>query len=378
MLTHLTCATLFVSSVVGKILYAGVAESGGEFGVFSSSATPGTGLPGRFDVDYAFLNEAISQFVDVDKINLFRIAFLMERMVPVENGLGSNFNETHFGFFKDAVDFVTVTKGAYAILDPHNYMRYNDPSQQPNTGSIIGDTTDPAAATTAQFQEFWAELASRFADNEKVIFGINNEPHDMDTSLILANDQAAINGIRSAGATQLIIAPGNGFTGGHSWNQSAGGQPSSDFMFMLQDPLNNTAIDIHEYLDTDFSGSHSACVQSGPANLDFLTSWLQEHGLKAMITEFGGSSNEMCSEFIEQLIDYMAANDEYIGWSAWAAGPLWGVNSACCTDSAQLGSLEPFTFAADGSPSMYDTVWVPSIRPRIPADLKTSGVSSLS
>lgn len=68
----------------------------------------------------------------------------------------------------------------------------------------------------------------------------------MDTSLILANDQAAINGIRSAGATQLIIAPGNGFTGGHSWNQSAGGQPSSDFMFMLQDPLNNTAIDIHE------------------------------------------------------------------------------------------------------------------------------------
>lgn len=58
MLTHLTCAALFVSSVVGKILYAGVAESGGEFGVFSSSATPGTGLPGRFDVDYAFINEA--------------------------------------------------------------------------------------------------------------------------------------------------------------------------------------------------------------------------------------------------------------------------------------------------------------------------------
>lgn len=40
-----------------------------------------------------------------------------------------------------------------------------------------------------------------------------------------------------------------------------------------------------------------------------------------MITEFGGSPTEMCSEFIEQLIDYMAANDEYIGWSAWAAGP---------------------------------------------------------
>ena len=68
-----------------------------------------------------------------------------------------------------------IITGAYAILDPHNYMRYNDPSQQPTTGSIIGDTSDPAAASTAQFQDFWQELASRFATNEKVIFGIMNE-----------------------------------------------------------------------------------------------------------------------------------------------------------------------------------------------------------
>lgn len=54
-------------------------------------------------------------------------------------------------------------------------MRYNDPSSQPGTGSVIGNTTDPKAATTAQFGEFWAELAGRFKDNEKVIFGINNE-----------------------------------------------------------------------------------------------------------------------------------------------------------------------------------------------------------
>lgn len=112
-----------------------------------------------------------------------------------------------------------MTKGAYCILDPHNYMRYNNPSQQPTTGSIIGDTTDPKAATTAQFADFWGELASRFASNEKVIFGLMNEvrivnhlwpstanpekPHDMDTNLILTKDQAAINAIRAAGADQL-------------------------------------------------------------------------------------------------------------------------------------------------------------------------------
>lgn len=54
-------------------------------------------------------------------------------------------------------------------------MRYNNPSQQPTTGSIIGDTTDSRAATTTQFAKFWGELAGRFVSNEKVIFGLMNE-----------------------------------------------------------------------------------------------------------------------------------------------------------------------------------------------------------
>ena len=163
-------------------------------------------------------------------------------------------------------------------------MRYNDPSQQPATGSIIGDTSDPKAASTEQFKEFWQELAGRFKHNKKVIFGIMNEPHDMATSLVLANDQAAIDGIRASGAKQLIIAPGNGYTGGHSWLQaSQGDEPSGDYLYKLKDPLNNTAIDIHEYLDVDFSGSHQNCSQPAAANLNGLTAWLKTHGLKVSI-----------------------------------------------------------------------------------------------
>jgi endoglucanase len=88
------------------------------------------------------------------------------------------------------------------------------------TGSVIGNTSDVKAATTAQFAKFWGELARRFKTNEKVIFGLMNEvcprnpkikpywpskPHDMDTNLILANDQAAINAIRAVGAKQLYV-----------------------------------------------------------------------------------------------------------------------------------------------------------------------------
>ena len=299
-----------VSLVTARIFYAGVAESGGEFGVYSPTRTKGTGLPGRFGVDYAFLNTTTADiWVDQNHINLFRVAFLLERMCPLEYGLGAKFNETYFGFFNDAIQYITVNKGAYAILDPHNYMRYNDPSQQPTTGSVIGNTSDPTAATTAQFQAFWHELACRYAQNEKVIFGIMNEPHDMPTSLVLQNDQAAIDGIRASGAKNLILAPGNGYTGGHSWNQSAvGDEPSANYLYKLVDPVGNTAIDIHEYLDYDFSGQHQVCNQSFPANLAFVTSWLRQHNLKAMVTEFGADNNTMCDTYIRQAVQYMVAN----------------------------------------------------------------------
>jgi len=255
----------------------------------------------------------------------------------------------------------------------------HNPSQQPATGSIIGDTTDAKAATTAQFAAFWGELAGRFKSNEKVIFGLMNEPHDMDTNLILANDQAAINAIRAAGADQLIIAPGNGYTGGHSWTTAyTGNSPaSSDVMYKITDPINNTAFDIHEYLDSDFSGGHSVCSQAAATNLAPLTAWLQQYGFKAMITEFGGANGTECAPYITDMVNYMAQNDVYIGWTAWAAGPFWGTNSPCCTDSAQWGSLEPGSTAADGSPSLYTTVWLKLIQPLLPTTLVKSGISSV-
>ena len=86
---------IFAASAAATIYYAGVAESGGEFGVYSASAIAGTGLPGRFGVDYQFISEsAIDIYVDQNKVNLFRVAFLLERMCPLSYGLGAKFNET--------------------------------------------------------------------------------------------------------------------------------------------------------------------------------------------------------------------------------------------------------------------------------------------
>jgi len=372
---------LWVLSTAGKIIYAGVNESGGEFGVFG---TFGTGLPGQFGVDYAFINKStIDIYVDQEHINLFRVTFLLERMCPLSHGygLGARFNETHFAEYQDAINYITWTKSSYAIIDPHNYYRYNDPSNQPSSGSVIGNTSDPNAATTAQWAAFNYELGLRFRDNPRVIFGLQNEPHDMPTTLVLQNDQAAINALRSAGAEQLILAPGNGYTGGHGWNSSASeqnDQPSSEVMYKIWDPIGNTAIDIHEYLDEDFSGTHDACNQSGPANLEYLTGWLKEHNLKALVSEFGGGRNVNCYHYIGDLLSYLAENDVYIGWAAWAAGPLWGTFRACCGDDS--GNLEPGTQSVNGTvlqPGGFVSQWKKAIQPHVPGDLKREGVSNL-
>ena len=62
-----------------------------------------------------------------------------------------------------------------------------------------------------------------------------------------------------------------------------------------------------------------------------------------------GRANQ-CHDLVDGLIEYMAEHSQYIGWTAWAAGPFWGAYSPCCTDSRQFGSLEPYSLAADGSP----------------------------
>ncbi|KAI7160948.1 hypothetical protein KC349_g3157 [Hortaea werneckii] len=56
--------------------------------------------------------------------------------------------------------------------------------------------------------------------NPNVNFGINNQPHDMPTAMILRNGQAAIDGIRAAGPSQLTLVPGNGYTGAQVWTNA--------------------------------------------------------------------------------------------------------------------------------------------------------------
>jgi hypothetical protein len=43
--------------------------------------------------------------------------------------------------------------------------------------------------------------------------------------------------------------------------------------------------------------------------------------IRALVGEVGSGANANCYSMLKDTLDYLAANDVYIGWTGWAAGP---------------------------------------------------------
>ncbi|EIT78233.1 putative extracellular endoglucanase/cellulase [Aspergillus flavus] len=274
--------------------WVGVSESGAEFG---------SSIPGTLGTDYTWPDTSKIQVLRDDGMNVFRIPFLMERLAP--NQMTGSLDATYLKDLKSTVQAVTDS-GAYAVLDPHNYGRYS--------GSIISSTSD--------FKTFWKTVAGEFASNEKVIFDTNNEYHDMEQSLVLSLNQAAIDGIRAAGATtQYIFVEGNSYSGAWKWADT------NDNLSQLTDPQDKIVYEMHQYLDSDGSGTSETCASStiGKERLQTATEWLKTNNKKGFLGEFAGGVNEQCEQAVEGLLSYMSDNsDVWMGAEWWSAGPWWG------------------------------------------------------
>ncbi|KIY44001.1 glycoside hydrolase, partial [Fistulina hepatica ATCC 64428] len=286
-------------SATSKFTYYGVNESGAEFAA--------SDIPGVLNVDYAWPSpSSIDYFLDLG-FNTFRVPFLMERLSPPANGLTGDFDDEYLGNLTDTVEYITG-KGGYALVDPHNYMIYD--------GSTINSTTD--------FQTWWENLAGKFSNNSKVIFDMMNEPHSITATQDAELAQAAIDGIRASGATNVILLEGTSYTGAWTWTTS--GNSEAFAAGSLTDPANNTIIEMHQYLDSDGSGTSETCVNNtiGASRIADATTWLQQQGLKGFLGEFGGGNNTDCIEAIQGMLCAMQETDVWVGALWWAAGPFWG------------------------------------------------------
>ncbi|KZV84842.1 glycoside hydrolase [Exidia glandulosa HHB12029] len=291
------------------------------FGVNESGAEFGSGkVPGVLGTDYTWPTTASVDFFLAKGFNTFRIAFLMERIAPLATGLTGPLDPTYLSGLSTIASYIT-SNGGFAVLDPHNYMRYNN--------TII---------STDDFAAFWTTLATVFKDDDHIIFDLQNEPHDIPAADVFDRSQAAINAIRATGATkQLILVEGTSWTGAWTWTTSSG---NGDVFGAITDPNNNTAIEMHQYLDIDGSGTNGTCVSStiGSERIASATQWLKDNNLKGFLGEIGGGSNDDCIRAIQgALCDMQLSGGTWLGALWWAAGPWW---------AAYFMSIEPSNGAA--------------------------------
>jgi endoglucanase len=280
----------------------GVNLSGGEFG---------NKYPGDYGFDYIYPSEEHTQHFIDHGMTVFRIPF---RWARIQHELYGELAEEELTRLKALVDHITA-QDAYAILDVHDYAHRG--------GFAVGSVELPNEALA----DLWSRLAPEFADDDRVWFGLMNEPYGISSAQWLSAANDSIAAIREAEADNVILVPGTRWTGAHSW-YSGGDGSNAAVMVDVVDPAKNLVFELHQYLDADSSGTnHEECVSAtiGSQRLMAVTDWLREEGYRGLLGEFAGADNPMCKAAIEDMLTFMQANqDAWLGFTWWATGPWWG------------------------------------------------------
>ena len=311
-------------TAVGSLALRGLSLSCAEWG----------NLPGTYNTDYTYPDShsvpgynSPAYFVS-KKMTVFRLPFSWERVQPT---LGQAFDSTESMRLSTTVTDLLAT-GAYVILDVHNYARYN--------GTVIGS----GSVTQASFADLWTRLATQYGSSAKIVFGLMNEPHDIDNTTWVSAAQAAINAIRATGATNLILVSSNG------WDNAAAWTTYADALLALKDSANNFAFEARNYFNSGASDSQT-CISAtiGVERLTAFTSWLQSHNVKGFLGEFSGNTADSnCQTTVTNMLQHIKDNSSvYLGWAWWAGGPWWGTNWASIepsgtTDNPRMAWLTPY------------------------------------
>ena len=313
------CLILMPSFLHASLKYTGVNLAGAEFGA--------TVLPGTYGTNYIYPNFAEVDYYMRKGMNTFRLPFRWECLQHTQlAALDADELKRMDTFVKYA-----TAKGAYVIIEPHNFQRYYpDPNNfQSSAQGLVGSAVPDAA-----FADFWSKLASNYKSNSLVIFNLMNEPNTMPTAQLVTSENAAIAAIRNAGAKNLILVPGNQWTGAWTWSETWYNGANSEYMLNIVDSGNNIAFEVHQYMDDDGSGGSSGISGNDPLigakRLANFTNWLKEHKLKGFLGEFAVANSrignaDVGDEVIENLLKHLEANsDVWLGWTWWAGGPWWG------------------------------------------------------
>ncbi|KAG9042091.1 hypothetical protein FS837_011362 [Tulasnella sp. UAMH 9824] len=277
----------------GTLQYTGVNIAGFDFGCITDGSC-----------DTSQTVAPLSQYSGVDGIaqmqhfasngmNIFRLPIGWQILTPT---LGGTLDATNWAKYDELVKGC-LNIGAHCIVDIHNYARWN--------GNIINQSG--GAVTNAQFVSVWTQIATKYASQSRVVFGIMNEPHDVpDINIWAATVQAVVTAIRNAGATsQIILLPGNNWTSAQTFVSSG----SAAALSQVKNPdgsITNLIFDVHKYLDSDNSGTHAECTTD------------------AFLSETGGGNVQSCVTYLCAQLSFIKHNsDVFLGYTGWSAGAFY-------------------------------------------------------
>ncbi len=298
-------------------VFRGVSISGGEW-------DDGPMFPSPGEVDY---------FLSVGMTTI-RIPFDWPRLQPTPL---APFNATEWNKLDTIVRYA-ASRGASVVLDPHNFGAYK--------GNLLGSPGAPLS----YFADLWTRLARVYRDNGRVIFGLMNEPHDLTTEQWLAAANRAIGAIRGEQAANLVLVPGNGWSGAPSWFDDWYGTPNSVRMLGVVDPYDNYAYEFHQYLDEDNAGE-GACtgVDVGVRGVAPVIAWLRQNHRRGFLGEIGIWKTATCYAALARTLRLIEqSTDVMLGWGMWAAGLGWDASYPMNLeplggiDAPQIHAVRPF------------------------------------
>ncbi|KAG2358509.1 glycoside hydrolase family 5 protein [Suillus spraguei] len=311
----LSTTTLLVNArAAGRLKFAGVNIAGFDFSCGTDGTCVASGaVPPVHELSGIDGVGQMQHFSKDDGYNLFRLPVGWQYLT--NDQMTGVLNETQFANYNILVSGCLST-GAHCLIDIHNYGRFN--GQASDRASIIGQ----GGPSDEIFAELWFNIAKHWKNEAKVMFGIMNEPHDLNITTWALTVQAAVSAIRNAGAnTQMILLPGTNYTSATYFVSSG----SADALASVRNPdgtFTNLIMDVHKYLDVDASASHLECVSNGIKDTWHpLSTWLHAKGRQALNTETGGGNVDSCVRYQSHQIAYFAKeSDVILGYVGWAAG----------------------------------------------------------
>jgi endoglucanase len=269
----------------------------------------------------------------------------------------------------------TLTKAkVHTMIDLHAYMRYSEFGKQYSGCGPEGSCPDGKLITDEKaYQSVWGQLVDLILKDKTIeaqylMLDLVNEPVGVPNDSVFTVQASVIKLLRSKGFQGYLLVEGNSWSGLHSWTttqwQGKDGQSYTNATLFTRSnfekagitDLSKILINVHQYLDSDYSGTHQSCLSDlstrgdNGFNLNAFVDYLQENKLQAMVTEFGvGQDSASCTaplkEFMHYLQDNSSKNKDYgfAGWTVWSTGHGWGgYNLRVKPDSYQMGILSEF------------------------------------